>query len=115
MQADAEHQQDDADFGQLAGETGVGDEAGRKRPEHHAGQQVADDGRDAQPVGDGGEDERQHNAANDCGDERRALFHVVRLTVLVVVGSLDCFATLAMTDVAAAQKRMFPQGGGGFG
>ncbi len=42
MQADAEHQQDDADLGQLVGELLVGDEAGRERPDQHAGQQIAD-------------------------------------------------------------------------
>ena len=36
MQADAEHQQDDADLGQLAGEVLIGDEARRERSDHDA-------------------------------------------------------------------------------
>ena len=32
MQADAEHQQDDADLGELLGQASVGDEAGCERP-----------------------------------------------------------------------------------
>ena len=43
LQADAEHQQDDADLGELLGQRRVGDEARRVRPDEHAGQQVADD------------------------------------------------------------------------
>ena len=43
LQADAEHQQDDADLGELLGEVRVGDEARRVRPDQRAGEQVADD------------------------------------------------------------------------
>ena len=42
MQADAEHQQDDADLGELVRELLVGDEAGRERAHQHAGEQIAD-------------------------------------------------------------------------
>jgi hypothetical protein len=41
VQADAEHQQDDADLGQLVGHALVGDEARRERPDQHAGKEVA--------------------------------------------------------------------------
>ena len=41
MQAHAEHQENDADFGELAREIGVPDEPGRERAEGHAGEQVA--------------------------------------------------------------------------
>ena len=44
LQADAEHQQDDADLGELVGEVLVGDEAGRIGPDDEPGEQVADDG-----------------------------------------------------------------------
>ncbi len=43
LEADAEHQQDDADLGELAGEMCVGDEAGRVGADQQAGEQVADD------------------------------------------------------------------------
>jgi hypothetical protein len=52
LQADAEHQQDHADFGQLLGKRRVGDEAGRVRPDEGAGQEVADDRGQADPLGD---------------------------------------------------------------
>ena len=52
VQPDAEHQQDDADLGQLLGQVPVGDEAGRVRPDDDPGQQVADDRRQPEPVRD---------------------------------------------------------------
>ena len=42
MQANAEHQEDDADLGELAGEILVGDIARRERADDDAGQQIAD-------------------------------------------------------------------------
>ncbi len=50
MQADAEHQQDDADLGELVGEMLVGDVARRERPHQHAGEQITDQRRDAEPL-----------------------------------------------------------------
>jgi hypothetical protein len=47
LQADAEHQEDDADFGKLLGECRIGDESRRVRSDRHAGQQVPDDRRQA--------------------------------------------------------------------
>ena len=51
MQADAEHQQDDADLGELAGQGGIGGEARRERADHDARQHVAGQRLDAQPMG----------------------------------------------------------------
>ena len=47
MQADAEHQQDDADLGELARERLVGDEARREGADGDAGEQIADQRRQA--------------------------------------------------------------------
>jgi hypothetical protein len=44
LQADAEHQQDDADFGELFGQRGVGDETGGVRSDERAGDEITDDG-----------------------------------------------------------------------
>ncbi len=52
LQADAEHEEDDADFGQLLGDVAVGHKAGRVRTHERAGQQVADDGREAGALGE---------------------------------------------------------------
>ena len=49
VQADAEHQQDHADLGELGGER-VGDEARRERADGDAGEQIADDRRQAEAV-----------------------------------------------------------------
>ena len=47
LQADAEHQQDDADLGELLGQRAVGDEARRVRADEQPGEQIADDRREA--------------------------------------------------------------------
>jgi hypothetical protein len=57
MQADAEHQQDDADLGQLIGEILVADEARCERAGGDTGEEIADERRNPQSVGDGPEDE----------------------------------------------------------
>ena len=58
LQADAEHQQDDADFGELLGQRGVGDETGRVRADQRACEQIADDRRETKPLGEVAEHER---------------------------------------------------------
>ena len=58
LQADAEHQQDDADLRQLLGQRRVGDEARRVRADQRAGEQVADDRRQAEALRDVAQDER---------------------------------------------------------
>ena len=75
MQADAEHQQDDADLGQLAGQRLIGDEAGRIGPERYAGEQVADERRYADALRDGAENEGEAEPHDDGGDERGVVRH----------------------------------------
>jgi hypothetical protein len=43
VEADAEHQQDHTEFGELLRERLVGDEARRERPYHDASEQIADE------------------------------------------------------------------------
>ena len=69
LQADAEHEEDDADLGQLLGDIGVGHEAGRVRTDERAGQQVADDGRQARALGEVAEDEGRGEAAGQRQDQ----------------------------------------------
>ena len=73
MHADAEHQEDDADLRQFRRQRLIGDEARRVRSNGHAGQQIAHQRRHLQPMGDRAEDERQHDADDDRGDERRVM------------------------------------------
>ena len=63
LQADAEHQQDDADFGELFGQRRVGDETGRVRPDQRAGEQISGDRRQAEPMRDVAEREGGGQAA----------------------------------------------------
>ena len=69
VQADAEHQQDDADLGQLAGQLLVADEARRERPDRDAGQQIADQRRQAQLDRQETAGERHDQAHDDGGDQ----------------------------------------------
>ena len=73
MQADREHQQDDADFGQLAGERLIGDEPRRKGTDHDAGKEVSDQRRHAQPVRHQPKNKGQCEADSDNGDKRRVM------------------------------------------
>ena len=62
LQAHAEHQQDDADLRELLGQRRVGDEARRVRPDEHPGEQVADDGREAETLGEIAQNQRSGEA-----------------------------------------------------
>ena len=73
VQPDAEHQQDDADLGQLHGKLAVGYEPGCEGPHEDSGQQVADQGRQAQPVCDVAEGEGQGEAGGDGRNQRRVM------------------------------------------
>ena len=76
MQPDPEHQQDDADLGELQRQVLVGDKAGRGRADRDAGEQIPDQRRDAQPVGDRAEDEGEADAEDDRRDQRgRVVLH----------------------------------------
>lgn len=57
MKADAEHQQDDTYLCELRRKRLVGDEPGRERADDDAGQEVADDRRHLDPVGNPGKKE----------------------------------------------------------
>ena len=73
LEPDAEHQQDDADLGELFGDMCVGDESGRIGPDDEAGQQVADDGRQADALCDVAEQQRRAEAARESKDDGRFL------------------------------------------
>ena len=73
LQADAEHQQDHADLGELLGDVAIGDEPGRVRPDHQPGQEVADDRRQLQALGEIAPDERSDEAAGECEDQIEAV------------------------------------------
>ena len=73
LQADAEHQQDDADLGELLGERAIGDEPGRVRADDEPGDEVADDRRELQPLGDVAADQRRDEAAGEREDQIEAM------------------------------------------
>lgn len=80
MQADAEHQQHHPDLGQLAGQLHVGDEARRARPDHHAGQQVAHQGRHAQARRGQAQHEGQPETGGQEGDQGDVVGHRTKLS-----------------------------------
>ena len=53
----------------------VGDEARRVRPDQHAGEQIADQRRHPEAVGERAEDEGQPQTGDDGGDKRRVMRH----------------------------------------
>ena len=59
LQSDAEHQEDDADFGELLGHVPIGDESRRVRADEQAGDQIADDGGEPGALRGEAEDERR--------------------------------------------------------
>ena len=69
VQADAEHEQDDADLGQLVRQVLVGDEAGRVRARRRSPPAVADDGRQPEAERDVAADECRGQAARQRQDE----------------------------------------------
>ena len=76
MQPDAEHQQDDADLGELVGDVLVGDVARRERPDQNPGEQVADQRRELEAMHQHAEGEGEHEADSEGGNERRDMRHV---------------------------------------
>ena len=75
MQANPEHQQDDADFGELIGNALVGDEARRERADGDAGEQIADQRRQPQALGHEAEGEGEHKPYGERRDERCRMRH----------------------------------------
>ncbi len=63
MQPHPKHEEDHAELSQLADRFAVADKAGRKRPDRHPGQEIADDGRQPDEAGEVAADER--NAQRD--------------------------------------------------
>ncbi len=82
MQADAEHQQDNADLGQLRAKVGVGHEARRERADDNAGKQITDQGGEPQTGRNSAEYKRQTDADSDNGNERRIVWHYRLKSVL---------------------------------
>ena len=73
MQADAEHQQDDADLGQLRGERRSATKPGVNGPISDAGEQIADQRRQMQPVRQVTEPGREHKADGKGGEKGNVL------------------------------------------
>ena len=69
LQADAEHQEDDADFGELVGQVLVGGEAGGIRPDDQSREEISDDGGKAEPECHVATDEGRSQAAGERQDE----------------------------------------------
>ena len=69
MQADAEHQENDADFGELVRKIGVPYKSGSERTKCHAREEIAHKWRQAQLVGQQAAKEREHQSHGDRGYE----------------------------------------------
>jgi hypothetical protein len=82
LQADAKHQQDDADLGELLGQGAIGDEPGRVRADQNASDQIPDNRRKPQPLRDEPASERGNKAGGQREDQIEAMhassFHTLR-------------------------------------
>ena len=75
MQPNAEHEEDDADLGEVIGEALIGDKARCEGSDQDASDQVSYQGRDAQAVGKSAENKRQHQAHHDRRDQGGVMRH----------------------------------------
>jgi hypothetical protein len=75
MQADAEHEEDDAHLGELARQLAVGDQTEGERAGEDAGDQIPDEGRQPQPVRGEPEDEGEDEGGGDSRDQCRLMRH----------------------------------------
>ena len=101
MQADGEEQQDDANLGELVRQRLIGHEARREGADHDAGEQIADQRRDAQPVRRETEPERQDEA---CGDRRDEWCFVFRHRALHLVPGDGPDQPARLTDEATSPR-----------
>src|SRR5690606_28401885 len=75
MKPDAEHEEHDADFGQLAGHGGVGHEPWGGGADADAGKEVPDERGELQAESDEAEDKGEAQARGDRRDQRKAVIH----------------------------------------
>ena len=75
MQADTEHQENDADLGEFVGELLIRHIARRERAHQHASKQIAHQGRDANTLRNYTENECQHEANDDSRNQRGIVLH----------------------------------------
>ncbi len=76
VHTNAEHQQDDADFGELRRQAHIGDVAWRERSDDDAGGEIAEQRRQPDPRRDEPEDERPAEAEGDRLDQRYVMRQV---------------------------------------
>ena len=73
MQADTEHQENHADLGELLGQLGIGDEAGRVRTYDNARDEVANERRQPEPMREVPEHQRRGEPPGQCQDQAEVL------------------------------------------
>ena len=100
LRPDAEHQQDDADLGELQRELGIADEARRVGADGEAGEQVADDRGKPQPLGDEAEDEGEHDRGHQGRDQRVLAFHLASAACVVFLNAYRFAVTQARNKSA---------------
>ena len=70
MQANAEHQQDNADLSKLVGKPDIGDEARCKRTDKHASEEIARDRRHLEAMRESAHEEGYYETCHDRCDQR---------------------------------------------
>src|SRR6187401_1502519 len=102
MQADAEHQQHNADFGELARKTNVGHEPRRGGTEDNSSDQIADQSGQLETHGNQSRDQGQPQRGSNRGDQSYAVGHrLAPMNRMLLIGSIREFANRAGKTIAS--------------
>jgi hypothetical protein len=81
VQPDSEHQENDADFGQLVGQSLIRHIAWRERADQDAGEKISNQWRDAQTMRHSAKTECQNKADDNGRYQRRVMRHLLSFAV----------------------------------
>ena len=107
MQANAEHQQHHADLGQLGGNLQVGNEAGRRRADDDSRQQIANECRHAQTLGNHTKDQRDAKTRCQRRNQGDVVLHAENISI-ALAASMSRRVTLAGAACPQAQRVKSP-------
>jgi hypothetical protein len=96
VQANAEHEEDDADFGQLRSEARIGDESRRERSDRHSGEEVAEDRRQSKAYGEKPEQKREGQSTRYSSNQSGFVGHERKMDESGC--PRDCWPRLTMHD-----------------
>ena len=103
MQPDPEHQQHHADLGQLGGNLQVGNETGRRGADDDSRQQIANECRHAQTLGNHTEDQGDAETGCQCRNQGNVVLHAEN-TSITLAASMSRVVTLLIATCPQTQQ-----------